>query len=79
MEKRYETIVDEAGIEIYVTFVIWKEGNFTEEGHGYHEIEGGDYVDLISVELIIARQSIELMPKLSEKQQESIINQLSIF
>lgn len=79
MEKRYETIVDEAGIEIYVTFVIWEEDSFTEEGHGFHQIEGGNYVDLISVELIIAKRSIELMPMLNEKQQESIINQLSIF
>jgi hypothetical protein len=79
MEKRYETIVDESGIEIYVAFAVWEEANFTEEGHGFHQIEGGNYVDLISVELIIARRSIELMPMLNEKQQESIINQLSIF
>lgn len=74
--KNVETIVDEAGVEILVSY------NWSKE---YDEAEHEDnfcalpiiYTELNSVEIVIKGKGIDILPMMSEKQKAAIIEQLN--
>lgn len=80
MQRDTSLIVDESGIEVLVTYE-WENSPIErEEGHGYHIVGGGLEVDLESVEIVIkGGNSIDILPLLTEKQKDSIIDQLPIY
>ena len=78
-KKLTEVIVDQSSVELMVTYYYEKLSSQIEEGHGYHDVGGGHHVEINHVELIINNQSIELLPLLSQKQLETIIDNLSIY
>lgn len=78
MIKNTEVIIDQDGIELWVSYRAEKNEQYYEEGHGYHLMGGGYDVQLTSVEIIIANRSIELLDRLTEKQTDKIIDLLSI-
>ena len=78
-KKLTEVIVDQSPVELMVTYYYEKLSSQIEEGHGYHDVGGGHHVEISHVELIINKQSIELLPLLSQKQLDSIIDNLSIY
>ena len=73
-----EQIVDEFGIELIVGYSVRQEPYQYEECHGLHIVDGGNIVELGSVELIIDGQPIQLINLLNSRQTNYIINQLSI-
>jgi hypothetical protein len=78
-QKITELIVDESSIELSVTYYYEKLSPQIEEGHGYHDVGGGHHVEISHVELIIDNQAIQILPLLSQKQINSIIDKLSIY
>jgi len=63
MERRYETIVDQDGIEIVVT---------------YHVGNDLELVEINFVEIILGGGSIDLLPLLDDKQYQVIMDALPI-
>jgi len=76
--KFYETIIDELGIEIIVGGTIESNASQIEEGHGYHEVGGGHDVTLTSVEVVIAGKGVDILPQLSQKQINKIIDEINV-
>lgn len=79
MEEKTECIVEADGIEILVSYKFEYVPGDTIEFHGQNKVDGGFNIILTSVELIIANRGIEILPKLTEKQQQLIKDQLSIY
>lgn len=77
MNKNCETIVDDSGIEILVSYWYEKSKSQVEEGHGFHEVGLMVYTELVSVELVIAGRGIELIKELTENEKEFIISKLT--
>ena len=67
MERRYETIIDQDGIELIVTY------------HIGQDFKGNDVVDINYVEIVIAGTGIDILPMLDDKQYQTILNSLSIY
>jgi hypothetical protein len=78
LRKFYETILDEAGIEIIVGGTIEFFTSQTEECHNYHEVGGSYDVTLTSVEVIIAGRGVDIFPSLSKKQINKIIDEINV-
>jgi hypothetical protein len=80
MRRDTTLIVDEYGIEILVTYEWEQSAPQYEEGHGIHLVDDGLYVELEAVEIVIrGGDSIDILPQLNDKQQETIIGQLPIY
>ena len=80
MQKDTTLIVDESGIEILVTYQWEQNAPQYEEGHGIHLVDDGLYVELEAVEIAIkGGNSVDILPQLNHKQQQSIIDQLPIY
>lgn len=78
MKTNSELIVDEAGLEILVSYRYQRDGSQMEEGHGYHDVGGGIEVDLTAVEVIIkGGNSVDILPFLNGWQQDYIIDKLN--
>lgn len=76
MKKNCETICDDNGIEIIVGYLYDQSESQKEEGHGLHEVGLMVYTELMSVEVVIAGTGIDILPRLSDKQQDHIISKL---
>ena len=80
MKESTELIVSESGIEILVSYKWEKNAPQYEEGHGIHLVDDGLYVELDMVEIVISGgNSVQILPQLNDKQQQKIIDQLSIY
>jgi hypothetical protein len=77
MTKNSETLVDESGIEILVGYEYEKSPSQIEEGHGLHEVGLMTYTDLTSVEVVIKGKGIDILPLMTGRQKEFIIEQLT--
>lgn len=66
MERRYETIIDQDGIELAVVYHI---GN---------DFSGNEVVDINHVEITIGGEVIDLLPFLNDRQYNAIMGILSI-
>ena len=67
MERKYETIIDQDGIELIVTY------------HVGEDFKGNSVVDINYVEIIIAGSGVDILPMLNERQYNVILNSLSIY
>ena len=67
MERKYETIIDQDGIELTVTY------------HVGEDFKGNSIVDINNVEIIIAGSGVDILPMLNERQYNVILNSLSIY
>ena len=65
MEKNTITI---CGFDIIATYTSEHVDSQIEEGHGYHEVGNYDHIELIKLEVVIAKQEIDITDRLSEKQ-----------
>lgn len=75
MEKRIcETLVDEAGVEIRVTYYSQKNSVSFSNPPPYEN--DSHYIYIEFVEVIIAKKSIDIKKLLDEKQIETIIDNL---
>lgn len=80
MKESTELIVSESGIEILVSYKWEQNAPQYAEGHGIHLIDDGLYVELDMVEVVISGgNSVQILPQLNDKQQQKIIDQLSIY
>ena len=66
MERRYETIIDQDGIELIVTY------------HIGHDFKGNEVVDINYVEIVIAGTGIDILPMMDDKQYKIIMDALPI-
>lgn len=78
IQKFYQTIVDEGIFEIIAGGTIEQCPSQIEECHGFHEVGGGCIIELSSVEVVIAGVGINILPRLSKKQINKIVNQINI-
>jgi hypothetical protein len=79
MIQQTETIIDQEGIELIVSYE-WEKGEpQIEECHGYHDVGGLVTCELLSVEVVIAGIGIEILPVLEEKQKRVIFDAISIW
>lgn len=67
MERRYETIINQDGIELIVTY------------HIGQDFKGNDVIDINYVEIVIAGTGIDILPMLDDKQYQVILNALPIY
>ena len=78
MTTNTELIVDDAGLEILVTYRYEENPSQIEECHGYHEMGGGLSVELEMIEVAIkGGNSVDILPFLNEKQCTYITNKLN--
>jgi hypothetical protein len=66
MERRYETIISQDGIEIIVTY------------HIGHDFDGNEVVDINHVDIVLGGGSIDLLPLFNDKQYQVIMDALPI-
>lgn len=76
-EQRTELIIDHEGIEMLVAYNI-QHIPVVEEFHGTQNLSY-DYIELENVEVIIGGRGIDILPMMTEKQQEIIRDHLSIY
>lgn len=78
MRNNSETIVDDNGIEMLVGYDYDVSLSFQAEyGNPNTHVDTMIYTELKSVELVVCKNGIELLPFLSEKQKEYIISKLT--
>lgn len=78
MRKNTETIVDDNGIEMLVGYDYRVSLEFeAEPGNPSTHVDTMIYTELKSVELVVCKLGIELLPFLSEKQKDYIISKLT--
>jgi hypothetical protein len=73
-----ETLIDDFGIQIIVTYDYEKEPRYMEECHGYHVIDGSIDIRLKYVEVVINEAGVDILPRLNEQQKQTIIDNLCI-
>lgn len=66
MERRYEIIISQDGIEIIVTY------------HIGHDFNGNEVIDINNVEISLGGGSIDILPMLNNKQYQVIMDSLPI-
>jgi hypothetical protein len=66
MERRYETIIDQDGIELIVTYYIGTD------------LSGNDVVDIKFVEIVLGGSGIDLLPLFTDEQYKVIMDALPI-
>lgn len=67
MERRYETIINQDGIEIVVTYHVGEDFN------------GTLIIDMNHVEIILGGGSIDILPLLDDKQCHVIMDALPVY
>jgi len=76
------TIVSEHGVELLVNADYTIFGTSTEECHGIKSFPASVSIDILSVELIIAKKGLVITGSLDKKQisaiEDEIINQLAV-
>lgn len=77
MITKNERVLDENNFGIDVTYDYEVSESQIEECHGYHDVGGLVYIELISVKLYINEDAIELLPLLNDDQKTFILKQLS--
>lgn len=78
MKKNTETIVDDNGIEMLVGYEYDVSLSFQAEyGNPSTHVDTMIYTELKSVELVVCKSGIELLPFMSEKQKDFIISKLT--
>jgi hypothetical protein len=79
MNNQTEMLVCESGVEILVDYEYEVGESQREECHGIHEVGNLTYVNILSMDMVIANQPIPILHLLNEKQIEAIIDQLSCY
>lgn len=77
MITKNEWVLDENNFRIDVTYDYEVSESQIEECHGYHDVGGLVYIELLSVKLYINEDAIELLPLLNDDQKTFILKQLS--
>lgn len=77
MITKNEWVLDENNFGIDVTYYYEVSESQIEECHGYHDVGGLVYIELLSVKLYINEDAIELLPLLNDDQKTFILKQLS--
>lgn len=78
MKHNSETIVDDNGIEMLVGYEYDVSLSFqAEHGNPNTHVDTMIYTELKSVELVVCKNGIELLPFLSDKQKDYIISKLT--
>lgn len=78
MTKSCETLVDDNGVEILVGYCYQKDkGHYEEPGNPDTFVEPLVYTELNSVEVVIKGQGVEILHRLTEKQKDWIIENLT--
>jgi hypothetical protein len=77
MKHNCETLSDDNGIEINVGYDYEDSPIQIEEGHGFHEVGNLVYTELKTVEVVIAKSGIDILPFLNDKQKSFIFSKLS--
>jgi len=78
MRKNTETIVDDNGIEMLVGYEYEVSLSFfAEHNNPSTHVDTMIYTELKSVELVVCKSGIELLPFMSEKQKDFIISKLT--
>jgi hypothetical protein len=77
VKKNTETLADENGIEVLVSYQYEQSDSQIEQGHGYHEVGQLVETTLTSVEIVIAGWGIEILDRLNDAQRERIIENLN--
>lgn len=75
-ESNYTRIIDQDGIELWVHYD-YEMISDTLEFHGTHRMDE-HHVELISVDVIIGSRGIDILPNMTESQQNIIKDLLSI-
>jgi hypothetical protein len=76
MEKNIITLIDDNGIEMLATYRIEHTPSQIEEGHGYHDIGNTDGIELLSIEVVIAKVAFDILHLLNDKQVNKIIKHI---
>ena len=76
MKHNTETICDDNGFEIIVSYDYETSPPQIEEGHGFHDVGNLTYTELKSVELVIAGRGIDLLPLLYPNEKDFIFSKL---
>lgn len=76
MIKNSETICDQNGIEILVSYHHEQSPSQKEFCHGEHEVGLMIYTELTSVEVVIKGKGIDILPMMTDKQKDFVIGQL---
>jgi hypothetical protein len=77
IKRNSETICDDNGIEILVGYRYETSDSQVEECHGLHEVGLMTETTLTSVEVVIAGRGIDVLPMLTKKQKDHIIDKLN--
>ena len=75
-EEKYEQVIDQDGIELWVSYEYEKISD-TLEFHGTHRMDEY-HIELLTVDIIIGNKAINILPKMVESQQNIIKELLSI-
>ena len=77
MKQNTETIVDDNGIELAVSYEYEISESQIEFGHGKHEVGNRVETDLKIVELIIGGIGTDVLPLLNDIQKDTLISKLT--
>ena len=72
MQKNTIILCDDNGIEVLATYTSEYIDSQIEECHGYHEMGNYDHIELISINVVIAKEHIDITDRLTEKQIQKI-------
>ena len=76
MEKNTIVLIDDNGIEMLATYRIEHTPSQIEEGHGYHDIGNTDGIELLSIEVVIAKTSFDILHLMNDRQVNKIIKHI---
>lgn len=78
MKKSNQTLVDESGIEVLVSYRYEESPSFeAEPGNPNTFVSEMVYTELDSVEVIIKGVGIDILPYMSERQKDAIVHELN--
>jgi len=77
MQQFSESICEDNGLEIVVSYESEMSASQRSECHGEHETGIMVYTELTSVEVVIAGKGVDILAMLNEKQKEKIISKLN--
>ena len=75
--KGFQTISDDGCVEVVVGYNYEISESQIEECHGFHEVGNRINVNLEYVEVVIAGIGVQILPMLTQKQTDTIINNLN--
>lgn len=77
MNKNTETLLDDNGFELLVSYAYERTRDYYEEPENSATlVQGMVYTELTAVEIVIAGRGIDLLPLLHENEKEFIIDKL---